>query len=324
MSNMKILSPGPLSTVQDEGRFGYMSTGFSPSGAMDSYSMKLANLLVGNLPGEGVIEMTMLGMQIQFDGDAVIAATGADMCPTLNGLELPMYEAVAVHAGDVVRFGAAQKGMRTYLAVAGGFDLPPVMGSLSTNLKCALGGFRGRKLQTGDMLPLRQALTLQLLGKRKLEPENDYPKTVTVRVMLGPQEDYFTDQGIATFLGSRYTVSGQSDRMGVRLEGNQIENKNGVDIISDGIATGAVQIPASGTPIIMMADRQTTGGYAKIATVISPDLPKLAQAAPGTGVRFVVVTEKEAVRLKKQEENTLKQLAYSFLSAQWRDENGLF
>lgn len=316
MTNMTVRSPGPLSTVQDAGRFGYMRTGFSPNGAMDSYSMGIANLLVGNLPGEGVIEMTMMGMTVTFDGDAVVAVTGADMQPILNDEEepLPMYAAFAVHKGDVLKMGAAQSGMRAYLAVAGGFRLPFVMGSLSTNLKCGLGGFQGRKLMAGDVLPLRQSMSLPLVGARKIQPENQYSKAVTVRVVLGPQDDYFTDKGIETFLGTAYTVSGQSDRMGVRLEGAKIENKNGVDIISDGIATGAVQIPASGTPIIMMADRQTTGGYAKIATVISADLKKLAQAVPGTTVRFAAVSGKEAVRLKKQEESRLKQLAYSFLS----------
>lgn len=316
MTTMKILSPGPLSTLQDAGRFGYMSTGFSPSGAMDTYSMKIANILVGNRPEEGVIEMTMMGMTVTFDADAVIALTGADMQPYRNDEEdpLPLYTATQVHKGDVIKMGAAASGMRGYLAVAGGFDLPFVMGSLSTNLKCGLGGYQGRKLKAGDVLPLRETLNLSIIGARQTAPENDYPKSLTVRVVLGPQEDYFTDKGIETFLGSWYTVSGQSDRMGVRLEGNKIENKNGVDIISDGIATGAVQIPASGTPIIMMADRQTTGGYAKIATVISADLKRMAQAAPGTKIHFVAVSQKDAVKLKKEEENRLRDLAYRCLS----------
>lgn len=316
MTTMKILSPGPLSTVQDAGRFGYMSTGFSPSGAMDGYSMRIANILVGNRPEEGVIEMTMMGMTVTFDADAVIALTGANMQPYRNDEEdpLPLYTATQVHKGDVIKMGAAVSGMRGYLAVAGGFDLPFVMGSLSTNLKCGLGGYQGRKLKAGDVLPLRETLNLSIIGARQTTPENDYKKDITVRVVLGPQEDYFTSKGIETFLGSWYTVSGQSDRMGVRLEGNKIENKNGVDIISDGIATGAVQIPASGTPIIMMADRQTTGGYAKIATVISADLKRMAQAAPGTQIRFVAVSQKDAVKLKQEEENRLRRMAYSFLS----------
>jgi biotin-dependent carboxylase-like uncharacterized protein len=194
--------------------------------------------------------------------------------------------------------------------VAGGFDIAPVMGSFSTNMKVKLGGFQGRKLQAGDQLPLRQSLTLAEVGMSACQPDNDYPRETTVRVMFGPQEDYFTDKGINTFLTARYSVSGQSDRMGVRLEGEKIENKNGVDIISDGIAYGSVQIPAAGTPIIMMADRQTTGGYAKIATVITADLSKIAQAKPGSFIRFQAVTEKEAVAALKQERNFLKKLQY--------------
>lgn len=313
MLSMKILTPGPLATIQDAGRFGYMSTGFGSGGAMDDDSMELANILVGNNPGDGVIEMTMLGITAEFTCDAVIALTGANMRPMLNGEEVPMYRAVQVSRGDRLIMGAAVSGMRGYLAVAGGFDIPPVMGSMSTNLKCGIGGFYGRKLAAGDEIPLRRSSDLDMLGAVSCPPENDYPNVVTVRVVLGPQEDYFTEKGIATFLGARYNVSGQSDRMGVRLEGTPIENKNGVDIISDGIAYGSVQIPASGTPIIMMADRQTTGGYAKIATVITADLPKIAQARPGTAIRFAAVTEKEAVALLKKQKNKLKQLQYRML-----------
>ena len=307
---MKIIVPGPLSTIQDGGRFGYMSTGFGSGGAMELYAMEQANILAGNDPNDGVIEMTMLGITAEFTCDTVIALTGADMAPTINGEPIPMYQSVQVYQGDRLAMGAAQSGMRGYLAVSGGFDIKPVMGSLSTNLKVKLGGFQGRKLLAGDQIPLRHPGSLEMLGTCKTQPDNQYPATVTVRVILGPQEDYFTQKGIDTFLGTRYNVSGQSDRMGVRLEGTPIENKNGVDIISDGIAYGSVQIPASGTPIIMMADRQTTGGYAKIATVITADLYKIAQARPGSGIRFRAVTEKEAVAALKQQRSKLKQLQY--------------
>ena len=310
---MTILSPGPLSTVQDEGRFGYMNAGFSPGGAMDVASMKLANILVGNAPGVGVIEMTMMGISARFDCDCVIALTGADMQPQLNEAPMEMYRAAAVHAGDVLTMKTAQQGMRAYLAVAGGFDLPLVMGSVSTNLKCGLGGFQGRKLRAGDELPLNGSTELSVLGDRKLPAQNHYPEEISLRVLLGPQNDYFTENGIHTFLGSEYTVTDKSDRMGIRLAGDKIENKNGVDIISDGIATGSVQIPASGTPIIMMADRQTTGGYAKIATVISADLKKVAQARPGTRIRFTRVSEAESVKLRREEEKALQRCEYAML-----------
>lgn len=310
MQKITVLSPGPLSTVQDLGRFGYMNTGFSPGGAMDTYSMRIANILVCNAPEDGVIEMTMMGMTVSFDCTTVIALTGADMEPQLNNKPFPMYEATEVHAGDVLTMKMAKSGMRAYLAASGGFDLPLAMGSMSTNLKCGIGGFEGRKLRAGDEIPLRQSVSLSDIGMRKTIPENDYPDGIGIRVLLGPQDDYFTDQGIKTFLESTYVVTDKSDRMGVRLDGEKIENKNGVDIISDGIATGSVQIPASGTPIIMMADRQTTGGYAKIANVISADLPKMAQARPGTRIRFTAVSEKESVSLKKEQEKKIRLLQY--------------
>lgn len=295
---LTILSPGPLTTVQDEGRFGYMNTGFSPGGAMDRGSMHLANLLVGNKMGEGVLEMTMAGITATFSCDSVIAVTGADMAPLLNGKNVAMNESLLVKKGDELKLGFAKDGLRSYLAVAGGLDLPMVMGSLSTNLKCALGGFQGRKLAAGDEIPLKKSISS--FQKRSFSPSKQN-STLHIHAMLGPQDDFFTESGIHSFFTEEYTVSPQSDRMGIRLEGVAVESKNGVDIISDGIAFGSVQIPAAGTPILMMADRQTTGGYAKIATVISSDLDLLAQAKPGDKIRFHCVTEKMAILQKKAE-----------------------
>lgn len=315
---MTVISPGLLSTVQDGGRFGYMSRGFSPSGAMDGYSMKLANLLVGNDRSDGVIEMTLLGASLRFDCTSVIAVTGADMEPEINGQPIKSYTAVQVNDGDTLTFKAAKSGLRSYLAVAGGFDLPYVMGSMSTNLKCAIGGVEGRRLKAGDEIPLRRSVPLSAIGRRSVTPENEFTDC-TVRMVLGPQDDHFTDSGIETFLSAEYTVSDKSDRMGVRLEGEKIENKNGVDIISDGIVTGSVQIPASGTPIIMMADRQTTGGYAKIATVITADLKKAAQAKPGSKLRFQAVSEKQAVAILRKEERKLKFLEYKFCFSVYKE-----
>ena len=303
---IKINFPGPLTTVVDEGRIGFMNVGFSSGGAMDLYSMKLANILVGNPEGEGALEMTFMGISAGFDSDAVIAITGADMGPTVNGSPIPMYEAVGLHAGDILEMKAAKCGMRAYLAVSGGLDIERVMGSLSTNLKCKIGGFLGRKLMVGDEIPYKRGS--RLIGNRSTQCENNYSENIALRVILGPQDDYFTDKGISTFLSSEYTVSDKSDRMGIRLDGDSVENANGVDIVSDGIAMGSVQIPASGTPIIMMADRQTTGGYAKIATVISADLPLLAQAKPGSKLFFKAVSEKEAVKLLKKQKNKLSKL----------------
>ena len=303
---IKINFAGPLTTVQDGGRRGLMSVGFSAGGAMDLYSMRLANILVGNGRDEGTLEITFMGIEAEFDSDTVIAITGADMSPKVNGAAIPMYEAVSIRKGDVLSMKFAESGMRAYLAVAGGFELDKVMGSYSTNLKCKIGGFCGRKIQVGDEIALRRST--RLIGERKAERENGYSKAITVRVILGPQDDYFTEKGIFDFLSSEYTVSDKSDRMGIRLSGKAVENKNGVDIISDGIAMGSVQIPASGEPIIMMADRQTTGGYAKIATVITADLSLVAQAAPGTKIRFKSVTENKAVKELKRIQSKLLRL----------------
>jgi len=220
-----------------------------------------------------------------------------------------MNESILVKKGDELKLGFAKDGLRSYLSVAGGFDLPLVMGSLSTNLKCALGGFQGRKLAAGDEIPLKRSVSS--LETRSFSVHSQQ-NPLAVHVMLGPQDDYFTQDGIGSFFTEEYTVSPQSDRMGIRLEGVAVESKNGVDIISDGIAFGSVQIPAAGTPIIMMADRQTTGGYAKIATVISSDLDLLAQAKPGDKIRFHRVTAKMAVLQKKAELLKWKRLETKF------------
>lgn len=302
---MTINFAGPLTTVVDGGRHGYMSVGFSAGGAMDLYAMRIANILVGNGMDEGALEFTFMGIDATFDSDAVIAITGADMSPTLNGEPIALYTAVSVHKGDNLSMKMAKCGMRAYLAVAGGFDIELVMGSYSTNLKCAIGGFEGRKLRAGDELGLRRSTRLKY--ERVVRGEPIKKDSLTVRVILGPQDDYFTDKGVFDFFSQDYTVSDKSDRMGVRLSGKAIENKCGVDIISDAVAMGSIQIPASGEPIIMMADRQTTGGYAKIATVISADLGLIAQATPGTKIHFKKVSEEKAVSLlKKQQKNLLK------------------
>ena len=311
---MTILSPGPLTTVQDDGRYGYMNTGFSPGGAMDQKSMHLANLLVGNKMNEGVLEMTAAGICAAFSCDCVIALTGADMTAQLNGDSIPLNESVPVKKGDELKLGMAKDGLRTYLAVAGGFDLSPVMGSLSTNLKCKLGGFQGRKLQAGDELFLKKSVSS--FEKRQISIPPVSAGTLDIHVMLGPQDDYFTDKGVADFFSTEYTVTAQSDRMGIRLDGKSVESRDGVDIISDGIVTGSVQIPAAGTPIIMMADRQTTGGYAKIATVIFSDLGLLAQAKPGTKIRFHRISANMAILERKasllQQARWEKEFSYSF------------
>ena len=311
--SVRILSPGPLTTLQDLGRFGGMRLGFSQGGAMDVQSLLTANRLLLNNDGEGCLEMTFAGIKAVFDEDCVIALTGADMDWKLNGEDLTRCRATEIRAGDELSCSPAKNGFRAYLAVAGGFDVEPFMGSYSTNLKCGVGGFDGRKLAAGDDLPLRMRRDELLYRYNRRTSPVSYPSDFTLRVVPGPQDDLFTPEGLDTFLGSVYTVSRDADRMGVRLDGPKIASKNGVDIVSDGIAFGAVQIPAGGTPIIMAADRQTVGGYAKIATVISADMPLLAQATPGARVRFSAVSQRDAEKEYRRMIRRLDELEYNFM-----------
>ena len=303
---MKILQAGPLSTVQDLGRTGSQSLGFPVSGAMDTRALRIGNLLVGNPEGAAAVEMTLSGMTVEFTAAGVIALTGADMMPTLNGEPMPVWTAVYVHEGDKLVCGAAVRGLRSYLCIAGGIDVPEVMGSRSTTLKVALGGFEGRKLASGDWIGY--AAARENTAGRSHTPD-EYPETVVLRAVPGPQDDMFTEKGLETFFGSVYTVTPASDRMGIRLEGEAVETVKTSDIISDGIAPGSVQIPASGKPIVLTADRQTTGGYAKIATVCSFDLWRLAQARPGTKVVFRRVTLEAAQKLHMRSEKEYRRLA---------------
>lgn len=304
MEIFKVIQPGLLTTVQDLGRYGYQQYGVPVSGAMDDYALRIANLLVGNNEGEACLEMTLLGPQLQVLGDTAVAITGADLSPMLNNSSIPMWAAVAVGPGDTISFPCPRGGCRSYLAVAGGIDVPRVMGSSSTYTKSHIGGFEGRALHAGDYLKSGRVRP-GILG-RGLPPQYvpEYRKQSELRVMLGPQDDYFTENGIHTFLHSEYTVSMEADRVGYRLQGSRIEHKTSADIISDGIPLGAVQVPRDGLPIVLLADRHTTGGYTKIAVVITADIPKLAQAKPGDKVRFRQITEAAAHRaLNDYEQN---------------------
>lgn len=287
---MEIVFPGPMTTVQDGGRFGRQKYGIGPSGVMDEKAYRQANYLVGNAGTEAVLEATLMGPTICFLQDTVCAVTGADMKPELDGEPVGMNRAVWIRKGQTLRLAMAAEGCRSYLAFAGGITVPEVLGSRSTNLKCRMGGFEGRKLEKGDILPLSTEVTELSYYENDLKNRKvnaaAYPHEISVRVIPGPQDAYFTKKGWKTFLTTTYTVSVNSDRMGCRLEGEVIEAKNGTDIVSDGIVDGSIQITAGGLPIILLADRQTTGGYAKIATVVSEDLPKLAQVRPGDKITF--------------------------------------
>ncbi len=311
---IEIINAGMLSTVQDLGRFGVMKNGFTQSGAMDSYSMKLANKLCANDINAPVIEMTIQGITAKFTDEHIFALSGGKFDAKLNDIPIRTNKAYKANSGDVLSIGYAKSGMRCYLAVAGGIDVPLVMNSASTNIKLGIGGFEGRMLKAKDKLATGNADIISV-DNREIT-ENKYDKKVEVRVVLGPQEDMFTKTDLAFFTQQQYTVTPNLDRMGIRLSGIALRGKNGMDIISDGIAFGSVQITASGMPIILMADHQTTGGYAKIATVVSVDLPKLAQVKPYDKIYFRKISIKEAEELAKKQKKYIESLFKSRLHSE--------
>lgn len=299
---IRILKGGMLTTVQDLGRNGYQSQGFSVAGVMDVRSFKIANLLLDNPENEAVLEMTLIGPTLEFTSATIIAITGGDFGPRVNGKEVPMYTALYMNKGDVLEFKSARTGSRGYIAFSSYLDIPVVMGSRCTNLKSRIGGFKGRKLEAGDYINFRvKRRYLPFFLSRKLEGDHFEEEETTLRVVMGPQDDLISKQGIQTFLESEYTVTSEFDRMGCRLEGPFIAPKATSDIISDGIAFGAIQVPSHGKPIILLSDRQTTGGYAKIATVASVDIPKLVQRKTDHKIHFQAITVQEAQKLYLKE-----------------------
>ena len=310
--SIQVEQGGLLTTIQDGGRYGYQGFGMTPAGAMDLRSLQLANLLVGNPLPEACLEVTMMGPKLLFTQNSVVAITGADLSPTLNGQPQKMYRAFAVKPGDRLAFGAPKAGCRAYIAFSGGLDLPPVLGSRSTLIRSHLGGLDGRKLKTGDCLLLNAPVLQGNLGGRSLPPEDFSSHQKRVRVILGPQDKRFTPESIQTFLSADYQVTPQNDRMGYRLDGPVLTHVGGPNIISDGISFGSVQVPGNGTPIIMMADHQPTGGYTKIATVISTDLPLVAQCRAGDAIRFEAISIEQAHELYCAQIRWLKELESAF------------
>lgn len=298
---LEVKEPGLFTTVQDLGRNGYQAYGMPVAGAMDEYACKMANRLLCNEPGAAVLEMTLLGGSFFFHQACWVAVTGAAMPISLDGKMQSNWSRFFVPAGSELSFGYAEQGCRTYLAVQGGVEVPVILGSRSTYTRGSIGGLNGRALKTGDVLPLGAC-------DRRLErplflPVSYIPipeERPLVRVLLGPQAEAFTDQGVAALFSADYEISSEADRMGYRLEGPVIEHVGKADIISDALCLGAIQVPGHGQPIVMMADRQTTGGYTKIGAVIGADLGKLAQAKPGDQVRFVQCSDAEAVAALRQ------------------------
>jgi antagonist of KipI len=290
MASIKVLSPGMMTTIQDLGRFGYQRLGISPAGAMDSYSLRLANLVVGNPPGEACLEITLLGPRLEFTSSTTIALTGADLNPQLNGVAVEMWATVPITTGDVLSFGGIRSGCRTYLSCLGGFQISPVLGSKSTLTRAGLGGAHGRPLETGDEIPIAEVPGHRASDRAPSAYRRQFSRSVAARLILGPQQDCFSEESVELFLSSAFTVSPSSDRMGLRLSGPRLRHYKSADIVSDALVTGAVQVPGDGNPIIMAADRPTTGGYPKIGVIVTPDMDLLGQAKPGDEVRFTYVS----------------------------------
>lgn len=307
MNKIKIIKAGFHTTVQDRGRLGYQKFGMPVAGAMDDFSLRASNIILGKNEYAAVLEATLLGPSIEFLCDEIISITGANMSPKLNGRPILMWTSILVKKGDILSLSGAKNGLRSYLAFSREIDLPEVNNSKSTYSKSGIGGYKGRKLLYGDILDLEdEKLSNQgsYIGPDFLP---SFEKEANIRVVMGPQDDFFPDSSIETFLNNPYKISVEADRMGYRLEGPLIEHIDTPDIISDGIVFGSIQVPGQGQPIILMADRQTAGGYTKIATVISSDLPKLAQMGPGSSLHFEKVEIDQAHEIyKKYEENIEK------------------
>jgi biotin-dependent carboxylase-like uncharacterized protein len=305
---IRINDPGPQTTVQDLGRVGHLRYGIPPSGPIDVRAFVIANRLVGNPDVAAALECTVLGPRFTVEAPCAIAVTGADAPVTVNGAPAPPWATLVLSGGDAVRIGAARTGVRVYVAFSGGLDVPLVLGSRATYLRGRLGGVDGRSLKRDDVLRLFEAPVPhpRALSEAAIPPIDVEPE---IRVVLGPQAERFTDAGIAALLDGPYEMLPQSDRMGARLAGARIAHTRGHDIISDGIALGSIQVPGDGQPIVLLVDRQSTGGYTKIATVGSFDIGRVGQVKPGHRVRFRAVDVTEAHRLRRMWEAGLATVA---------------
>ena len=324
-------TPGMYTTIQDIGRVGYQQYGMPVAGPMDSESYLLGQALVGNVEPVGALECTLLPPTLTIKGTCIVAFTGADMQPTINNVVVPRYIPFICHEGDVISGGFSQCGVRMYIAFSGGIDVPEINGSVSTHTKAKIGGLEGRPLQAEDEIGIKSFTreTVHVcdyygeghnLFNTALYNRGGRECHEPLRVVLGDQAKYFTDNGIKTFGSKIYTLTIQCDRMGFRLDGPVIEHVDSADIISDGAVFGSIQVPSDGNPIVLMADRQTTGGYTKIGTIITADLPRLSQLPVGDGIHFDIVSIEEAQdiyrtymkRLHKRMQLAYEQSTYVF------------
>jgi biotin-dependent carboxylase-like uncharacterized protein len=302
---LHIMRPGLLTTVQDLGRAGYQNLGIAVGGALDPLGLRAANALVGNAPGAGALEVLYLGPTIAVEADDVrMSFAGADAVievlsdvTATRGRRVETMQSIRLRRGELVRIGSLSGGAALYIGVEGGFDVAPVLGSVSTDIRGGIGGWQGRALTAGDRVPLRLARAPDRDECRLVGLDLRTPKVV--RAIPGPQSDYFAEAEIAAFFAGEYEVGAGSNRMGMRLEGRPVAHARGYNITSDAIAPGSIQVPGNGQPIVLLADRQTIGGYPKIATVISADLPALGRLPIGAKIRFECVTIEQAQGMRR-------------------------
>ena len=308
---LKVLAPGLHTTVQDLGRVGHQAIGVPVSGALDGFSLRLANALVGNPPGTAALEVLINGPTFEVAANTVrvaLAGVGASLAIGAEKARVDAGQSATLPKGEVMEVVVGRQSACCYIAVEGGITVPLVLGSASTYVRAAIGGLDGRALRRGDLVPLATAR-----ASRRAELHLSSPMVATgdqpIRVVLGPQQEYFTEEAVAAFLGAEFRISQSADRMGMRLYGPFLQHRRGWDIVSDAITTGAIQVPGSGQPILLLADHQTTGGYPKIATVISADLPVVGRRRPGDRLRFAAVTVEVAEELCRAAECHLAELA---------------
>nr|WP_121269505.1 biotin-dependent carboxyltransferase family protein [Pedobacter schmidteae] len=307
---IKVIKAGLLTTVQDLGRIGYQKDGIVISGAMDTLALQIGNILIGNEPGTAGLECTLMGPKLLFETDQLMAITGGDLSPMLDGQRIKMWRPVFVRKGAILSFGAAVKGCRTYLSFFGGFDLPKVLGSHATYLKAGFGGFNGRMLKNDDVLSFTQTYpykgeTFNWSADLKLYPDLEDHE---IRVMEGPEYGLFTEESLAVFLKNGAVISTEADRMGYRLEAPALKMTIPKEMLSSAVTFGTIQVTSSGSSILLMADHQTTGGYPRVLQVITADLHKLAQMKSGTHMSFKLVTLAEAQAALRDQQKLINQL----------------
>ena len=309
MAGVVVVKPGMLTTVQDRGRWGLQSSGVPVAGPMDPLSHRIANRLCGNDDARATLEVTVIGPDLQFEEEAVVAIAGAEFQPRLDGAAVDTRGPIEVKAGARLLLGTRARGARAYVAVAGGFDVEPVFASRATSLVARMGPFGGRAVTAGDRLPLaahRARRVDEIRNGLRAAPQIELPSGgARLRVMWGPQDHLFTDAARAALASGRYIVTPQSNRMGYRLEGPRLAHGGSADILSDATPLGSLQVPGSGLPILLMADRQTAGGYPKIATVITADLATAGQLVPGDWITFEPCDRRDAAAALKAQEALL-------------------